>query len=746
MLPRLPQPDRFGRYAVRPGFVPGRSTTGRPGLPLAPESVDARQRWGRSWLRSWLIDDPTSGIPSAGGQETPNGEGEEHQEDKAGQGDSVDRRPVRVPQADGSHVFTIGLGESWHIRPEMSFLARVSSYVDTDRWAGVRLSSCGRRGGNAMKARRIPSRPRRLTQASAFAWWTVVLFSAGLTAVRVWYRIEVRGDSAVVAIVLIASFCVVIASGLAAWAGRPDSRIGVLVVAWGIINLTAGVGDYENGVLLLWAYLQDPLTSVVFAHALLTYPSGHTTRGVDRLFLTVAYATVSVWLLNALISYPWWLSHCPQDSCPRNPLLIRPELTAAWVLWWAQRAATVGLGLWFAALMVSRLRRMTRAQRHTVLPVAVAATGPLSVFLLAAILDASRLGPGWWWWLHWWLERFTMLWVPIAMAVGLLTSQLARANVADLLVRLRSAPVDVLRSELAELLHDPTLEIAVPAGDGHVNVGGRPVAVGDAGDQREQTDLGDGMLLLHDPAVKANDPAVFDAALAAVRLSLENARLAAEVRAQLSEVNRSRARLVSAAYEERRRLERDLHDGAQQSLLVVGMSLQMARREVPADGAAARLLDEATAQLQDSLGELRALARGLKPAMLTERGLAAALAELARRMPVPVDLDVRPMPRPAATVELTAYYVVAEALQNVAKHAQANGATVALRGNGELLRLVVSDDGVGGADALSGTGLRGLADRVAAMNGHLRVDSPPGGGTRVHVDLPYVVEVAGGAP
>ena len=217
------------------------------------------------------------------------------------------------------------------------------------------------------------------------------------------------------------------------------------------------------------------------------------------------------------------------------------------------------------------------------------------------------------------------------------------------------------------------------------------------------------------------------------------------MRAQLAEVSRSRARLVSAAYEERRRLERDLHDGAQQSLLGVGMSLQMARREVPADGAAARLLDEATAQLQSSLGELRALARGLKPAMLTERGLAAALAELARRMPVPVDLEVRPMPRPAAAVELTAYYVVAEALQNVAKHAQANGATVALRGDGDLLRLVVTDDGVGGADALSGTGLRGLADRVAAMNGRLRVDSPPGGGTRIHVDLPYVVEVAGGA-
>jgi signal transduction histidine kinase len=172
------------------------------------------------------------------------------------------------------------------------------------------------------------------------------------------------------------------------------------------------------------------------------------------------------------------------------------------------------------------------------------------------------------------------------------------------------------------------------------------------------------------------------------------------------------------------------------------MSLQMARREVPADGPAARLLDEATGQLKDSLAELRTLARGLKPAMLVERGLPAALAELARRMPVPVDLDVTPMPRPAAAVELTAYYVVAEALQNVAKRAGATGATVVFRGEGQRLHLVVADDGVGGPTR-AGTGLRGLADRVAAMNGHMVVHSPPDGGTRVVVDLPYVVDLTG---
>jgi signal transduction histidine kinase len=592
-------------------------------------------------------------------------------------------------------------------------------------------------------AGRFPTRPRRLTQLSALLWWLVVVLTVVLTAVRMWYRVEVRGDNLAIVIVLTASFCVIVASGLAAWAGRPDSRIGVLLVAWGMINMTGGLGDYENGLLLLWSYLGTPLVAIVFAYAFLTYPSGRTETKTERAFVIVACTAVSLWIAYALIAHPWWMDSCTQETCPPNPVLIRPAVAAAWVLWWSQRVAALILGLWFAVLMVSRVRRMSRAGRHTVMPVITAAVGGFSAFLLEAILDVSRLGPGWWWWAQWWLERIAMFWVPIAMAIGLLASRLARANVADLLVRLRSASVDVVRSEVATLLRDPTLEIVVPAEQGYIDLHGQVVAVGDASDRRAQTDLGDGALLLHDPAVQANDAALFDAAVAAVRLSLDNARLAAQVRAQLSDASRSRSRLVAAAYEERRRLERDLHDGAQQSLLGVGMSLQMARREVPADGPAARLLDEATEQLHDSLDELRALARGLRPAMLAERGLAAALTELARRMPIPVDLDVEPMTRPAAAVELTAYYVIAEALQNVAKHAAATRAGVVMRGDNRRLHLVVTDDGVGGADVRAGTGLRGLEDRVAAMNGHMAVESPPHGGTRIVVDLPYAVDLTG---
>ncbi|MGH2945933.1 MAG: sensor histidine kinase, partial [Solirubrobacteraceae bacterium] len=193
-------------------------------------------------------------------------------------------------------------------------------------------------------------------------------------------------------------------------------------------------------------------------------------------------------------------------------------------------------------------------------------------------------------------------------------------------------------------------------------------------------------------------------------------------------------RLVHAGDAERRRLERDLHDGAQARLVALALLLRTARTRA-ADPELAAMLDRAQEELQTSLAELRELARGIHPAVLTDRGLEPALQALVSRVPVPVTLsaDQERLPGP---VESAAYFVVSEALANVAKYADATHARVAVRRANGRVTVEVADDGVGGADAGRGSGLRGLADRVAALDGSLSLDSPPGGGTRVRAEIP----------
>jgi signal transduction histidine kinase len=204
-----------------------------------------------------------------------------------------------------------------------------------------------------------------------------------------------------------------------------------------------------------------------------------------------------------------------------------------------------------------------------------------------------------------------------------------------------------------------------------------------------------------------------------------------------AELRASRARLVRAADAERRRLERDLHDGAQARLVGLAMLLGHTRGRAEADpGQVPALLDEAMGELKTSLAELRELARGIHPAVLTERGLAPALHALAAKVPVPVTIDADGDGRLPEPVAVAAYYAVSEALANVAKYARASEATVTVRRAGDRITVDVADDGIGGADPGHGSGLTGLADRVAALDGTLSLDSPPGGGTRLRIELP----------
>jgi signal transduction histidine kinase len=214
---------------------------------------------------------------------------------------------------------------------------------------------------------------------------------------------------------------------------------------------------------------------------------------------------------------------------------------------------------------------------------------------------------------------------------------------------------------------------------------------------------------------------------------------ARELARRVDVLQQSRARVVDAADTERRRIERDLHDGAQQRLVALAMNLGRARARYDDDPNAAReMLEEAHNDAKLALAELRDLTRGLHPAVLSDRGLDAALSGLAARSPVPVTLDVAVEPRCSPTIEAVAYFVVSEALANVAKHSHATAARVTARRDDGLLRLVIEDDGVGGAHATPGSGLSGLADRVGGVDGSLRIDSPPGGPTSLLVEMPCV--------
>jgi signal transduction histidine kinase len=214
-------------------------------------------------------------------------------------------------------------------------------------------------------------------------------------------------------------------------------------------------------------------------------------------------------------------------------------------------------------------------------------------------------------------------------------------------------------------------------------------------------------------------------------------RRARALRDRVDDLRTARQRIIAAADDERRRIERDLHDGAQQRMVAVAVTLGLAEARFGSDpDSALELLKQAREEAQAAVKELRELARGIHPAVLSDHGLGPALEALASRAPVPVDVIGVPDCPLANEIEACAYFVTAEALTNVAKYAQASSASVELTLEDDRLRVQVRDDGVGGADPSTGTGLRGLRDRVDALDGDLEVDSPPGGGTTVTVEVP----------
>jgi signal transduction histidine kinase len=487
-----------------------------------------------------------------------------------------------------------------------------------------------------------------------------------------------------------------IACGLVAWSRRPESRSGALMAATGFCWFAA---NFSSQALYLH---RGPLI-----HLVLSYPTGRLSGRLERAVVAGAYV-----------------------------LALIPSV-------WGSEAATLGLAALIVAVAAHAHSGSVGPERRLRLA-ALQATGFLATTLAAIaavrlafsaqeVTDATLLA-----------YEAALCGLAIGLLVALVREPWAHPRVTDLVVELGETRSGTLRDGLARALGDPTLEVGylLPGTGGYVDAAGQRLDVSSPGPDRRVTPIElDGRpiaVLVHDSAV-LEDRGLLDAVAAAARLAAANARLQAEVRAQLTELRASRLRLVQAGDEERRRLEQRLHESAERRLESLARELGRTSGRPGSGADGADRIRRAEEQLALTLEELRELAAGLHPRVLGERGLAGALAALGERSPVPVDVAA-PGEHLPAEIEAAAYFVCSEALANVAKYAAASHAAVSVRTENGRVLVEVADDGRGGAAMGGGSGLRGLADRVEALGGTLRLDSPPGGGTRIAAELPLPSE------
>ena len=559
-------------------------------------------------------------------------------------------------------------------------------------------------------------------------------------------------------------------AGLVAWLRRPRNGIGPLMVIIGVAILLKGFQGVPVPPLVsvgIWVSIAPAvLPALLLGVLVLVYPTGHFSSRIDRWWAASAVMYFSTVQLAWTLFTPSTRDSTKCGECFPHPALIlgyndyvRLNLRNLSMLIFA------GLAVALVVLIARRWNRASHPARRLMAPIwlaglVVAVVAASSLILIASIRFESSfvayaivpsLGdfligrvPIMVQGLLPWIVSASMLLVPMALLWGLLRSHLSQAAVSALAIELgrpahaRLPLVNSLRRALGDRSLDlvfwsrPIQAYVTPAGfaaelpddDSGVTV------------TRLQGDEGPLAAIIHDRALVEQRQLISGVA-AVAQLAIENERLHAEVKSQLEEVRASRERIVSAADEERRRVERNIHDGAQQRLVSLSMALRMAQsKATDASPEVAATLADAEAELKHAIGELRTLARGIHPAILTEAGLGPALESLADHASLPVEVETRLKGRLPPLVEATAYFVVAEALTNVAKHAAATAATVHASVSDGTLKILVADNGDGGADPKHGTGIRGLTDRLAAIGGSLRIIDPPEGGTRLEAEIP----------
>jgi signal transduction histidine kinase len=569
--------------------------------------------------------------------------------------------------------------------------------------------------------------------------WVVAAVGALAGTGAIWLAAHQPPDrptepDAVLTLVLGASL---LGSGLASWRARPENRLGPVMVltAFGffasqLINASpAWMYTVGNAIQYLWL--------IGFLYLLLSFPSGRLEGRLDRWLMG---GVVALMLLPILAMLDGNKAGLRCASCPDNLIQITHNNQEATNLLGLQRLLGSALLVVIVGVLARRWLRASAARRRAVAPVLIAGCASFLVLATTATLDLfgdplSALPSN--------VFFYLTATVPIAVMFVFLQRQLARGGVAGLVVELGGSHANTdLRQALARALGDPSLELAFwfPAERCYVDGDGAPVRLPADDPARSVTiverDGGPVAALLHDPVLEESAELV-ESVCAAASLALENERLQAELRARLVELQASRARLVGATDAERRRIERDLHDGTQQRLVSIAMSLGLLESKLPAHEAEARpLLDETREALAVALEELRELTHGINPPLLVERGLSAALDELGRRASLPTHLRLEVERRLPDEVESAAYFMASEALTNAAKHSHASEVRVAAWCTEGSLIVEVADDGIGGAGTAGGSGLRGLADRVEALGGRFTVSSPPGRGTTLRAEIP----------
>jgi signal transduction histidine kinase len=541
------------------------------------------------------------------------------------------------------------------------------------------------------------------------------------------------GEPLVIALLLAWMILAYVVGGAVAWARRPDSRLGPLMVAAGLVTAVSSLSWATADLPFTIGQALDKVPQVLFLHVFLAFPRGRLASRPEVGIVGAAYIAAVLFELARMVV---------GDYGPHNLLGLAPDPVVYAFVRRVQLVALAALCLVGIVILLVRRRRAPPFRRW----LAVTIDAFTVALGLIALLD---------WQLAWgglwgtavrelrWAVLFTLGAAPVAFLIGVLQVRLARSSVADVIVGLRSeGSAADLRERLARALGDPTVALLfwLPKYGSWADAEGAAAELPGPRDGRATRVIDhDGVpvaALVHDPAL-LEEPELLEAVIAAGAMALENGRLHTELRARLQELAGSRLRVLEVGQRERKLLERDLHDGAQQRLIALSLELTSLRDRAGTNTELHDRLKTMQAEIAASLEEIRGVARGLYPAVLAGHGLTVALESLAARSPVPLRLDAPLDQRLPEPIEVAIYYVVCEAMANIGKHAHATSATVRVdRDLDGTVVVEITDDGVGGADADRGSGLRGLADRVEALDGTLQVSSPPERGTRVTATFP----------